>query len=346
MRKLYRDEVKNRACQFLECQNMIDLHRLGFDTARIKLLALAPPYYCFDMPKESGGVRHIEAPEEHLKDVQRQFNRYLQCVYFEIQTPPSYGYIIRTKGQTPWKNVLENARQHLGARYMLNVDFKDFFHQFTLRRIHRMLQCPPFQFDNKTAHLLARLFCYKGRLPMGAPTSPALSNIGTIAFDNDMYAWASNQKLTFTRFVDDMTFSSPIVPLTDEHLAHINTICQKHALLINPDKTVFFGEADTKKVTKLLLRDTVDIDPDFYRELDKDIIRLKHLTEVNILMENHKRGQLLRKFKKEVEGQVNFIGMIEGFDSSIFYKYRMKMKEALKPDNKALSSRWTNFNYF
>ncbi len=331
MRKLYFDEIRSNAQAFLNCRNMHDLAELGFDIARIKLLALSPPYYCFSIEKPSGGERHIEAPEEHLKAIQRQFNFYLQCVYFEIQTPPSFGYVIRAKGQSRWKNILENARQHLGAKFMLNVDFKDFFHQFSIKRIHQILQTPPFRFDIKTAHILARLFTYKGRLPMGAPSSPALSNIGSIRFDWNMYAWSLHQQLTFTRFVDDLTFSSFSNPITEDHLKQIEAICEQAGLYLNPKKTVFFSEKDAKMVTGLVLNQTVDIDPVFYRELEENLLRLQRLAEVQLLMESHPRGELLRKFKKEVDGQINFIGMIEGFDSAIFYKYRMKMKKALNP---------------
>ncbi len=346
MRKLYHFEVKEAAQRFLACENLVDLRNIGIDTAKIKLLAINPPYYAFDIKKNNGQYRHIEAPEPHLKELQRQLNFYLQCIYFELQPSASFGYIIRVKDQNPWKNILQNAKAHLGTKYMLNVDFKDFFHQFSERRIQYLLQNAPFQFDKKTALVLAKFFTYNGRLPMGAPTSPALSNLGVIALDNALTAWASENELVYTRFVDDLTFSSPKSPITGALHDQIVDICESHQLFLNPNKTKFFGEFDTKKVTGLVINDTIDIDPAYYQELAHDLVRLRHLTEVSLLMDNHNKNELLRKFKQEVDGKVNFIGMIEGYNSPTFYEYRQKIKKALNPNLDALSSRWNNFNYF
>ena len=97
---------------------------------------------------------------------------YLQCVYYTIQSKAAYGYIIRTKDSKTYKNILTNAQQHIDAVFMLNVDFEDFFHQITIAKVFNLLQTEPFQFEKKTAHILARLFTKDGRLPMGTPTSP------------------------------------------------------------------------------------------------------------------------------------------------------------------------------
>ncbi len=345
-KKPYPYQVEEKAGAFLDCHTIPDLKNLGFDPNHLQLLSLNPPYYSFEMRKRKGGSRTIEAPEYTLKDLQRQFNFFLQCVYYQWQSMASYGYIIGVKANKNKKNILENAKRHLGAKYMLNADFEDFFHQISAQRVLSLLRNKPFRFTKRAAHLLAKLFTYNNRLPMGAPTSPVLSNFAAIKLDKQLYQWALDNNITFTRFVDDMSFSSKQKPLTQNHLEAIKTICANNQFKLNPNKTKFFGEKDTKKVTGLVLNETVDIDKPFYTELNKDLKRLQHLAEANIIINKHREDEVFKKFKQEVNGHVNFIGTIEGYDSPVFYRYHKKMRQALCPEEEILSARWSNFNYF
>ena len=79
-------------------------------------------------------------------------------------------------------------------------------------------------------------------------------------------------------------------------------------------------------MTGLVLRETIDIDPVFYEELHKDLKRLRSMAEVNLIINKHQHDQVLREFKQEVQGQINFIGMIEGYGSQLFYGYRQAPK--------------------
>jgi RNA-directed DNA polymerase len=247
MKKLYRREVEHLAQQFLSCERLDDLERLGFAVSRLKLLALSPPYYVFKVPKSNGSTRLIEAPELILKDIQKQFSKWLQCVYFLQQPAPAFGYIMKVKDVLPVKNILEHARQHLGAKHLLNVDFQDFFHQISQGDIYRLLQRSPFRWRKEAAATLAKLFTRNGRLPMGAPTSPVLSNLATRSLDLAMHQWAQQAEITYTRFVDDLSFSTKEQAITNTHLEEIKAICGDHEFLINPQKIKWFPPGTAKK---------------------------------------------------------------------------------------------------
>jgi len=346
MKKLFTYEVSDKAARFLSCENVTDLHHLGFDTEEMQRMAVNPPYYTFEVPKKKGGVRKIEAPEEELKFLQKKLNGYLQCIYYTLQTKAAYGYIIRVRNTVNYKDILGNARQHHGAKYLLNADFQDFFHQIKTSQILGILQDPPFQFNKRSAHLLSRLMTKDGRLPMGAPTSPVLSNIATISLDKGLTHWAENEGITYTRFVDDLTFSTSKEPFSALHFEEIQKVAQLYGFQFNPTKTKFFDDHHTKKVTGLLLNATIDIDPQFYRALNKNLKRLKTIAEVKQLLNSYRQSDLLREFKQQVDGQVNFIGMIEGYDSIEFRKYRKKVQQALQPVEEGLSASWLNMHYF
>ncbi len=347
MKKPNLNQIKQNETQINKCKNTKQLAQLLKTTPReITLLSFEPLYYHFKIPKKhKGEFRFIEAPSIELKRLQRKLNKYLQSVYYLHQSSASYGYIIKPTGVKEIKNIYTNALQHLGNTYMLNADFKDFFHQITAKDVYRIFTGSLFNFDKNTANILAKICTYKDRLPMGAPTSPALSNLYSIGLDNDLNNWARLQNITYTRFVDDLSFSSKNTPITPQFFEQINRIALKYHLKFNTDKTTFFGKNDKKTVTGLVLNKTVDIDPDFYKELNDDIKRLHSIIEVQHITGKTYGLGFVKEFKQQVMGKINFIGMIEGINSPQYNEYQNKFIQAqIVSEN--LVSRWTKFNNY
>ena len=340
--------IFNNGKQFIQADDFAKLCTIvGVEKNQALLYSLHKSYREFKIPKANGTYRLIEAPVKKLMQLLHRFNYYLQSAYYMYQTAASYGFIVSAKNEKHPKNILENARKHLGHKYMMKVDFKDFFHQIGKQRLFKMLKTEPFHFNKKTAQILSNLFTYKERLPMGAPTSPVLSNFACIDFDNELQKWAEQHQVTYTRFADDLTFSTNLQKFSKEHFNQVLDICHKHRLKLNPHKTKFYDENDPKEVTGLLLHNTVDIPQKFYQELSDDLRRLKSLVEAGFIVKHNYEDEVFIKYKQEVKGKINFIGMIEGYNSKIFYRYSQKLKKALlPPDEKVLFARWTNFNYF
>ncbi len=61
-----------------------------------------------------------------------------------------------------------------------------------------------------TADILARLVCYKGYLPQGAPTSTGVANLVALDMDHNIMSMINRAAPSFryTRFVDDITIST------------------------------------------------------------------------------------------------------------------------------------------
>ncbi len=346
MKKLYLPEVKQKANQFLAAKSIHKLEQLlDIKPNLIQLMSINPQYNHFEIPKK-GGFRKIEAPHYELMELQRMFNYYLQTVYYLLQTKAAYAFIISVKKEKINKNILTNTENHLGHKYMLNIDLKDFFHQVKIERVRKLFRYRPFEFDKRTVGVLAKLFTNNGRLPMGAPTSPVLTNLVSIKLDHDLTKWAEELGIVYTRFADDMTFSTDRAVFNREHLDSIIRICYKHQFELNTKKTKFFDHTNQKTITGLALNETVDIENEFYDELNQDLKRLKRLMEAAVIVNRDRQSITVKKFKQEVQGKVNFIGMIEGFDSDLFYRWNEKYKEAVNPTEERLFIRWTHFNYF
>ena len=75
-------------------------------------------YTEFKVKKKSGADRTIHAPVKGLKAIQKTLNFILQCVYEPHQA--ATGFVCD-------KSIVDNAKVHVGSKYIYNIDLKDFF---------------------------------------------------------------------------------------------------------------------------------------------------------------------------------------------------------------------------
>ena len=346
-KKLTKAQISQKANQFINCQTNRQIeHLLQIPQRQLALTAFAPQYYYFKIPKPKGGFREIEAPETYLKIIQRKLNDYLQYVYYGMGIIPSHGFIINPRRQKP-KSIVSNAEKHLGNHYMLNIDFDDFFHQISQEEVFQIFKNKPFYLSKNTANTLTKICTNKGRLPMGAPTSPALSNFACIGLDNALEKWAVDNQITYTRFVDDLSFSSK-QPITPWHFSKIKAITDQYQLKIEPTKTKYYNKNQEKTVTGIVVGKTrVSIALDYYKELDKDIHRLQKVMEVHIITGQIYKQEGIKKYKQQVMGKINFIATVMGYDSEKYTTYMQNYENAINPPNKdQLSIRWVRFSNY
>ncbi len=159
-------------------------------------------YRSFSIPKKGGGIRTIHAPHPTIRILQRKLLTALNLVY--KAHPAAYGFV-------PRRSILSNAEKHQGARMLLNVDLNDFFPTITFPRV-RGVFIKRFKLPSDVATILARLCCNTGdvpdHLPQGGPTSPIMSNMVCHSMDRELVALARSQGAYYTRYADDLTFST------------------------------------------------------------------------------------------------------------------------------------------
>lgn len=194
-------------------------------------------YNLFWLAKRGGGYRMIAAPKKELKAVHRTIYEKI-LINREIH-PSATGF--RRK-----MSIVENVRPHLGHAQVLKVDIHDFFgsiRKHTVRRAFKQMGYEP-----GIAKVLAALCCKSGRLPQGAPTSPALSNIIVAGMDEQLAAISRSAGLTYTRYADDLTFSGN---LSSHHafLAEVEKIVTEHKFVLNRKKTRFLDMPHRKIIT-------------------------------------------------------------------------------------------------
>ena len=153
-------------------------------------------YSRFTIPKRRGGTRQIEAPGEKLRALQR---RVLHRLLNPLPAHPA------ATGFVPGRSIVDNARPHVGQGVVINLDLADFFPSITAERVAESWR--GLGWDAEAATILSRICTQEGRLPQGAPTSPAVSNLVCRRLDARLAALAKKREGQYTRYADDLTFS-------------------------------------------------------------------------------------------------------------------------------------------
>ncbi len=95
-------------------------------------------YVEFKIKKKSGTDRSINAPVAGLKAIQRTLAFILQCVFEPHKS--AMGFVKK-------RSIVDNAKIHAGAKYVYNIDLKDFFSSIDQARVWKCFQLPPFNLE-------------------------------------------------------------------------------------------------------------------------------------------------------------------------------------------------------
>lgn len=298
--------VRWLAQQFSQLTDPASLsHLLGVQLHLLQLLAVQPRYNTFRIPKKNGTYRLIEDPEPHLKQIQKRLNTYLQCVYYLRRSPAAYGFQIRVPDDNDPRTILTNARRHVGKPWMLNADFQDFFHQISHDWVFRLFSQELFPFDADLAELLTKLTTYTGRLAMGAPTSPVLSNLATLPVDEALATLAESRGWTYTRFADDLTFSASEC-IAPAQVQEVRNTALAFGLVFNEAKFIVRSPAMPKTVTGLVVTETdVELPAEFVTDTLNEIGKLGHLLEIHY-RSGRPVTRWLEQYRQQIDGQLAF----------------------------------------
>ncbi len=110
-------------------------------------------------------------------------------------------------GGVKGRNNVTNAKPHQGKKYKFTTDLQDFYPNISHQQVYKTFLS--LGFSNHKAYWLTKLTTWKFQLPQGTPTSTHISNLVFLETDLKLIKLCKIQGLTYTRYVDDLTFSSP-----------------------------------------------------------------------------------------------------------------------------------------
>jgi RNA-directed DNA polymerase len=246
---------------------------LGIADTRLRLILYVrrqrENYHTFEIPKISGGTRTISAPPRELLWLQQQACRFLSSIY--VPKPCVHGFVYK-------KNVVTNAAFHSKRQYVVNFDLEDFFPSIHFGRVRGVFLSSPFEFGEEAATVIAQICCrHDGSLPQGGATSPLVSNLVCRGLDTDLIAFAMKHKLRYSRYADDLTFSSSHHSLPSDLIQvsggtilagqRFEEVVQNHGFKLNHSKVKLRSPRRRQEVTGLTANQFPNVQRRFMREI-------------------------------------------------------------------------------
>lgn len=227
-------------------------------------------YSEFNIAKTSGKNRLITAPDRRLKMIQRRIVSLLDQLY-RVRNP--------VHAFVPDKSVKTNAESHGDRRHVVNLDLEDFFGSITEARVTGLLVSLGVQ--NRVSEIIARLCCRGGKLPQGAPTSPVISNMICFRLDTDLLLIAKASRAIYTRYADDITFSSyqppaplfegavpPVGRFSPELLAtNLRGAISANGFVVNGEKAHYADRNSRRIVTGVKINAGLNVDRRYIRRI-------------------------------------------------------------------------------
>lgn len=328
-------------------------------------------YTDFKIKKKSGGERNIHAPVDGLKALQETIATILQSVYEPHKA--AYGFVWK-------KSVVDNAKLHVGQRYVFNLDLKDFFPSINQARVWKCLQLKPFNlnressiqprlkpiiivgsgrkivFDNKSirefigekpfennrlgiANLISAISCTEMEverkneaeewvrvnasvLPQGAPTSPVITNIVCQRLDHLLSGLAKRFGLKYSRYADDLTFSSihNVYQAKGEFQIELARIISDQGFYIKESKTRLQGDGFRKEVTGLVVNEKVNVTKRYVKQLRMWLYYWERYgydkaSQFFIQTYSKDKGHTksgIPEMSNVIDGKLNYLSMVKG----------------------------------
>ena len=220
----------------------------------VELIQTAPTRYKNHyIDKRNGrGKRLISQPTKEVKLAQR---------YLVAHTLRSLPVHPSATAYRIGASIKDHALPHANARYLLKLDFEDFFPSITATSLARRLEMDS-GLEKQEIAIVVRLLCRYDlvsdqlRLSIGAPSSPCISNYFMFEFDKAVSGFCDANSICYTRYADDLAFSTNLPKMLDAVQAHVLNTLDEMAYLglrLNEKKTVNVSKKNRRTLVGLTL---------------------------------------------------------------------------------------------
>ncbi len=322
-------------------------------------------YSEFKINKKSGAERIINAPVKGLKSLQKTLSFVLQCIY-----EPHHAAM----GFVRDRSIVENARLHVGSMYVYNIDLKDFFPSVDQARVWKCLQLKPFNLNKiSIANIISSLCCTemeverktetgewekvkRNVLPQGAPTSPVITNIVCQKLDYLLSGVAKRFGLKYSRYADDITFSSMhnVYQTESDFLKELHRIIAEQNFHIKESKTRLQKDGYRKEVTGLLVNEKVNVQQRYIKQLRMWLYyweRYGYERAYSYFLTQYisEKGHI-KKGKPDmanvIAGKLDYLKMVNGADTELYLKLKSRFDKRITTNikSKTIESRRKHLN--
>lgn len=343
-------DLEERVALFKKAQNRQQLaEALGYNYNFFVFFLFAKDierhYVEFNIAKNYKADRLIAAPNEKLKLIQKNLADILLFIFKPKKCVHAF---------VKDKNIVTNARPHLKAHHVLRLDLKDFFPSIHFGRVRNLFEAEPFNFSREISTTIAKICCYKGKLPQGAPTSPIISNMICLRMDAQLTRLSRDNSCNYTRYADDITFSTNKECFSKKIVASLNPLTISDVIIriiknnyfdINFNKVNIRSNNDSKFITGVKVNSKLNVSRKKYREVRAILHALrthghdKALEEHIAKYSKRKRSIPQTNFYNIVQGKIAFLGMVRGGFDPIVSKLKIQLEQIQELDDKKINKR-------
>ena len=202
-------------------------------------------YHTYQVPKKNGADRNISQPSKELKALQSWINRKILQQLSVSQA---------CKGFEKNTCIADNAFPHIGANSVMNIDIEDFFPSVTVNKVWAVFRAVGY--SPRISAVLASICTFEGALPQGGPASPKLSNLVCLHLDARIIGFVGKKGIIYTRYADDMTFSSHSSATLLKILPFVKGIIKSEGYELNTAKTRIVGPGRQHRITGLIVTES------------------------------------------------------------------------------------------
>ena len=258
--------------------------------------------------------RIIHAPCDALKSEQQAYLQQLEELTSIHKCAMAF---------TKDKNIIDNAKTHIGQAYIKCFDLQNFFPSITYDQVYNCL------LNNNIAKELSlritQLGTLDGALIQGSPLSPYLSNLVAKPLDKKVYTFAKHNNVLYTRYADDITLSG-----NKSDVLFVEDYMRKQILemnwVINEKKTEVLQSNERQSVTGIVINEKPNIDRETsnkVRAIVHNIVNYSKRKPIATYFQKHKVfiGGTRYQSVDSLLGYLNFMRMVNpGKFSKQYYK--------------------------
>lgn len=174
-------------------------------------------------------------------------------------------------GYKQGRSNVTHAASHVRAPVILRYDLADFFPSIRYPRVFKFFQSLGANSD--AANILTRLTTFRGSLPLGFPTSPAIANQVASRLVRRLEGVAKKNALTFTAYADNFEISGPTASARFDKL--IRRIIVQEGFKVNEKKSQPLQGSVRKELTGVVVNDKTSWGRDRIRGMRARIRRIQ-----------------------------------------------------------------------
>ncbi|WP_434108859.1 retron St85 family RNA-directed DNA polymerase [Paraburkholderia caffeinilytica] len=256
------------------------------------------------------GLRLISQPTAELKYLQRKL------IQTELADLPCHDAALAYRKGI---SIKDHAAPHATGRYLLKLDFRDFFPSLKESALRYRLQRDK-DFSSGELWMICQLLCRRDKntgqlqLSIGAPSSPFISNYLLWEFDTALERFCAEVGARYTRYADDLAFSTNTPHVLDLIASRVQEVLNELSYLgltLNASKTVNVSTKSRRVLVGLVLSNS-----------GVASIGREEKRKLRAMMHALSQGKLLPEEVGQLRGKLAFVQSIDTeFVSTLCTRY-------------------------